>query len=92
MADDFGGASMEIFLALLALVMLLLLIGGLYLLRDRARGSSDQMSRSFLARYVRPHLPVCTYLGGCVLTQVYLYLLACLIHDNTGSCSLNPKP
>lgn len=55
MADDgeLGGASLEIFLALLALVMLLLLLGGLYLLRDRARGTSDHMSRSFLARCVR---------------------------------------
>lgn len=44
---------MEIFLALLAVVMLLLLVGGLYLLRDRTRnGSSDHMSRSFLARWV----------------------------------------
>lgn len=84
MADDsgFAGASMEIFLALLALVMLLLLIGGLYLLRDRARGSSDQMSRSFLARYVPfASLSVCiyartfcTYSNACACARFVLLL------------------
>lgn len=54
MADDgLGGASLELFLALLALVLLLLLLGGLYLLRDRAHGTTDHVSRSFLARCVR---------------------------------------
>lgn len=75
MADDseFGGASMEIFLALLALVMLLLLVGGLYLLRDRARGSSDQMSRSFLARSV-PFASL--YLRVC--SRVFITGLVCV--------------
>lgn len=91
MADDsdFAGASMEIFLALLALVMLLLLIGGLYLLRDRARGSSDQMSRSFLARYVPfTSLSVCiyartfyTYSNACICAR-FVLLLA--IQDPAG--------
>ncbi|TMW64992.1 hypothetical protein Poli38472_009159 [Pythium oligandrum] len=51
MADaEVAGASMEIFLALMAVVMLLLLVGGLYLLKERSSGSTDALSRSFLAR------------------------------------------
>lgn len=48
MADN---TSMQIFLVLMAVVMLLLLLGGLYLLKDRTQLAGDHMSRSFLARY-----------------------------------------
>ncbi|GLE05585.1 hypothetical protein PINS_up014617 [Pythium insidiosum] len=48
--SDVEGASMEMFLALMAVLMVLLLVGGLYLLKDRASMRSQHMSRSFLAR------------------------------------------
>ncbi|DBA04905.1 TPA: hypothetical protein N0F65_006907 [Lagenidium giganteum] len=41
---------MEIFLALMALVVLFLMVGGLYLLKDQSRAQSEQLTRTYLSR------------------------------------------
>lgn len=41
---------MEVFLIVMAILVLLLLLGGLYLIRDRANLVGDPTSSSFLAR------------------------------------------
>lgn len=45
-----GSSSMEVFLIVMAVLVLMLLMGGLYLLRDRANLRVDPTSSSFLAR------------------------------------------
>lgn len=43
-------ASMELFLSLVAVAILMLLVGGLYLMKERSQRPREHMSRSFLAR------------------------------------------
>lgn len=50
MSPSMGSSSMEVFLIVMAILVLMLLMGGLYLLRDRAQLRGDAGSSSFLAR------------------------------------------
>lgn len=52
MTPSMGSSSMEVFLIVMAVLVLMLLMGGLYLLRDRANLRGDPTSSSFLARCV----------------------------------------